>query len=91
MWAFDEPEREEILSNLSGKRVNVQRYKGLGEMSATQLWDTTMDPKSRTLLQVSQRNTYESEGVFSLLMGEVVEPRRNFIQAHALEVQNLDV
>ena len=91
MWAFDEAERESILADLSGKRVNVQRYKGLGEMSAIQLWDTTMDPSTRTLLQVSQGDAAEADEIFSLLMGDVVEPRRNFIQTHALEVQNLDV
>ena len=91
-WAYSDKERDQILSELTGKRkVNVQRYKGLGEMSAEQLWDTTMDPEKRTLLQVSEGDPFSDDNVFSLLMGDVVEPRRNFIQSHALEVKNLDV
>ena len=91
-WAYSEGEREGILTQLDGKRnIGIQRYKGLGEMNATQLWDTTMNPETRTLLQVSQGDAAEADEIFSLLMGDVVEPRRNFIQAHALEVKNLDV
>ena len=60
-------------------------------MNADQLWDTTMDPDKRTLLQVSIADAEAADNIFSVLMGDVVEPRRNFIQAHALEVQNLDV
>ena len=81
-----------MLKELSGKgRVNIQRYKGLGEMSAEQLWTTTMDPDKRTLLQVSENDFADADQTFSLLMGDVVEPRRNFIQTHALDVENLDV
>ena len=91
-YAFSEGEREGILTQLDGKRsVTIQRYKGLGEMSADQLWDTTMDPETRTLLKVTVGDATEADNIFSLLMGDVVEPRRNFIQAHAREVQNLDV
>ena len=91
-WAYNEADREEILGQINGKgRINIQRYKGLGEMSANQLWETTMDPEVRTLLQVSQGDPAESDRIFSLLMGDVVEPRRDFIQAHALEVKNLDI
>ena len=91
-YAYSEAEREGMLARLNGKRnVNVQRYKGLGEMNATQLWETTMDPETRTLLQVSLGDRTEDDRIFSILMGDVVEPRRNFIQAHALEVKNLDV
>ena len=91
-YAYSEAEREGILLQLNGKRnVNVQRYKGLGEMNANQLWETTMDPETRTLLQVSLGDRTEDDRIFSVLMGDVVEPRRNFIQAHALEVKNLDV
>ena len=91
-YAFSEGEREGILTQLDGKRsVSIQRYKGLGEMSADQLWDTTMDPETRTLLKVTVGDATEADNIFSLLMGDVVEPRRNFIQAHAREVQNLDV
>ena len=91
-YAYSEGEREGIITQLEGKRnINLQRYKGLGEMNADQLWDTTMDPDKRTLLQVSIADAEAADNIFSVLMGDVVEPRRNFIQAHALEVQNLDV
>ena len=91
-YAYSEGEGEELLQQLNGKRnVSVQRYKGLGEMNATQLWDTTMNPETRTLLQVSLGDAAADDEIFSVLMGDVVEPRRNFIQSHALEVKNLDV
>ena len=91
-WVYSDAERDQVLGELNGKSgVSVQRYKGLGEMNAVQLWDTTMNPESRTLLQVTQGDALESDRIFSLLMGDVVEPRRDFIQAHALEVKNLDV
>ena len=91
-YAFSEGEREGIILQLNGKRnITTQRYKGLGEMNASQLWDTTLDPETRTLLQVSTGDAAVADEVFTTLMGELVEPRRNFIQAHALEVKNLDV
>ena len=71
--------------------INIQRYKGLGEMNADQLWDTTMDPDHRNLLQVRIDDAVEADNIFTLLMGEQVEPRREFIQTHALEVRQLDV
>ena len=81
----------ESVMDLGRKGVTVQRYKGLGEMNPDQLWETTLDPDARTLLQVKIGHADESEEIFSTLMGDVVEPRREFIQAHALEVANLDV
>jgi DNA gyrase subunit B len=72
-------------------RVKVQRYKGLGEMNAGQLWETTMDPEARTLLQVTIEDAAEADGVFDMLMGVSVPPRRRFIQTHAKSVRNLDV
>jgi DNA gyrase subunit B len=73
------------------KGVSLQRYKGLGEMNASQLWETTLDPNARTLLKVEVKETDEADAIFSALMGDLVEPRRDFIQDNALSVSNLDV
>jgi DNA gyrase subunit B len=91
-YAYNEAERHEVVGQLSGKRsVNIQRYKGLGEMNAEQLWSTTMNPEYRTLLQVSVDDPIEADETFSMLMGDEVAPRRDFINTRALEVVNLDV
>ncbi len=79
------------IMELGRKGITVSRYKGLGEMNPDQLWETTLDPEGRTMLQVKVAHADQAEDIFSTLMGDVVEPRREFIQSHALEVSNLDV
>ena len=79
------------IMELGRKGVSMQRYKGLGEMNPDQLWETTLDPNARTLLQVKEKHAEKAEDIFSTLMGDIVEPRRDFIQANALSVSNLDV
>ena len=79
------------IRQIGGKGIEIKRFKGLGEMNADQLWETTMNPETRTLLQVKLEDAGEADRLFSILMGDNVEKRRNFIQDHALEVQNLDV
>jgi len=90
-WVFSDQERDETLGELKGRRVNLQRYKGLGEMNTEQLWETTMDPTTRTLLEVKVDDFSKADHMFSTLMGSEVPPRRSFIQAHAKNVKNLDV
>ena len=91
-WLYSEAAKEELLKELKGSHnIQLQRYKGLGEMSPEQLWSTTMNPTSRTLLSVEIEDAARADSVFNLLMGGEVPPRRAFIQAHAKSVKNLDV
>ncbi len=91
-YVYNEKEKEQALKELGGPEgLNIQRYKGLGEMNPEQLWETTMDPKVRILKQINIKDAEEAEHTFDVLMGTEVPPRKLFIQTHAKEVKNLDV
>jgi len=92
-WVYSDQERDEVLRRVkeTNRKIELQRYKGLGEMSAEQLWETTMNPQTRTLLQVTIPDAVKADESFRILMGEEVPPRKAFIQAHAKNVKNLDI
>jgi len=91
-WVYSDQEKDNVLKQLKGMRkIEVQRYKGLGEMSAEQLWETTMNPATRTLLSVNIEDAAKADEIFHILMGGEVPPRKAFIQAHARSVKNLDI
>ncbi len=90
-YAYTDEQRDALIARFGRQGIHVQRYKGLGEMNPEQLWETTMDPERRTLLQISSEDAAGAERVFSVLMGEPVEPRRQFIEENAQYVKNLDI
>ena len=91
-WIYSDQERDQALAKVKdGQKAHVQRYKGLGEMNPEQLWETTMDPEKRTLLQVNIEDAMKAEEIFSTLMGDEVAPRKKWIQGHATQVKNLGV
>jgi len=91
-YAFNDNEKDKLVAKLGGiNKVGLSRYKGLGEMNPEQLWETTMNPENRTLLQVVVEDAAEADLTFDMLMGSLVPPRRRFIQTHAKEVRNLDI
>lgn len=90
-YCYSDAELNETLDRLGRKGCDVQRYKGLGEMNAEQLWHTTMDPEYRTLLKVNMQDAFEADEIFTVLMGEVPEMRRQFIEENAKLVKELDI
>ena len=90
-YGYTEDDKEKILSRLGGENINIQRYKGLGEMNPEELWETTMDPANRVMKQIRIEDAKEADTIFDVLMGDDVAPRKKFIQTHAKKAKNLDI
>ena len=91
-WIYSDEEKDKLLKKFgSNSKIEIQRYKGLGEMNPSQLWETTMNPETRMMLQVSIEDAVKASEIVGMLMGDSVPPRKAFIQAHAKNVKNLDV
>ena len=90
-YVYTDADKDQLLKKLDGDKITLQRYKGLGEMNPEQLWETTLNPENRTLLQVTIEDAAAADKTFDMLMGDEVPPRKRFIQTHAKEVRNLDI
>ena len=91
VYCYTDEQLEQHLQELGREGINIQRYKGLGEMNPEQLWETTMNPATRTLIQVTMDDAIKADEIFSVLMGDDIAPRREFIEKNAKFVKNLDV